>query len=685
MRVLFHFIYFSVSLLSIVHEGVAFAAPHQPRKIVVVSGATGRVGSRVIKNLLKKKDNVQVVALVRNATKAFAMFPNEKLTVLEADFANMSSLELKLSPFKNDQIRLFLACGNIPDQANLELNVARAVGDDCFCVKLSTAQPLIENSVYVGTVHYTIEEELRKMLGNRCVILRPNIFFQMFDPDEGGSLLGVNARDTKTCQHVFANSEISMIDADDVALCASTILLEDDPTLDHGSKVYELTGPEAIQLSDQISSSIASIRSCDFTIDPCTLEQQVNAAGMPTEAIDKISPFVNTIGSYNTVTDTVEKLTGQPAQSVSNFVRKNPRAFLPTAFLRLVASGRAKSFREAAKVIATSLDAEIDSLEDDEILVRVQAAGVNGGADTFSVTNASDDDKDFLLGNEGAGVVILVGKNVTRYSPGDTTVFLASGTYGEYVRVKEGRCALVPTESTATPTELSALRISALTALVALQRTCPVTSDDTVLITACCGGTGHFAVQVAKAAGSIVIGTVGSTTKVGYATDLGVDRVIDLSKEELGDVLKKEYPQGIDIVYDGVGGPLLGAAFENLNEGGRILVVGSISQYPHNQKEEVRPHNIEGLGDIMDIFRSGQTVELEKSKKIIGNIWGDIFRSADMGVYRDRVFELNSKGKLQVLLDPEKVFVGIESVCDAVDHMLSRNSIGKVCVQMSDK
>jgi len=218
---------------------------------------------------------------------------------------------------------------------------------------------------------------------------------------------------------------------------------------------------------------------------------------------------------------------------------------------------------------------------------------------------------------------------------------------------------------------------------VALERTCPVKSGDLVLITASCGGTGHFAVQIAKLAGATVIGTVGSTAKAQYARDLGVDRVVDLSKENLGDVLRNEYPQGVDIAYEGVGGPLLGAAHDNLAEGGRILVVGSISQYPHNRKEEMESHNIEGMGDIMDVFRSGNTVDLDGGRKIIGNVWGDLFASGEMSLYRDRVFELHAEGKLRVLLDPGHEFVGVDSVCDAVDHMLNRGSVGKVCVTIS--
>jgi len=115
-------------------------------------------------------------------------------------------------------------------------------------------------------------------------------------------------------------------------------------------------------------------------------------------------------------------------------------------------------------------------------------------------------------------------------------------------------------------------------------------------------------------------------------------------------------------------------------------VVGSISQYPHNRAEaeaEVEGHGIDGLEDAMDIFRAGKTVDLAGGRKVIGNVWGDLFKSGEMGTYRDRVFELFREGKLRALVDPVP-FRGVGSVCDAVEHMLSRKSIGKVCVTIPE-
>lgn len=69
-------------------------------------------------------------------------------------------------------------------------------------------------------------------------------------------------------------------------------------------------------------------------------------------------------------------------------------------------------------------------------------------------------------------------------------------------------------------------------------------SGDTVLVTAAAGGTGQFAVQLAKLAGCHVIGTCGSQSKADLLSRLNCDRVINYNNESVSDVLKAEYPQG---------------------------------------------------------------------------------------------------------------------------------------------
>ena len=76
-----------------------------------------------------------------------------------------------------------------------------------------------------------------------------------------------------------------------------------------------------------------------------------------------------------------------------------------------------------------------------------------------------------------------------------------------------------------------------------------------------------------------MIGTCGSEDKVAFLKDIGCNRVINYKKEDVATVLKKEYPQGVDVVYECVGGKMLEAAVNSLAVHGKIIVIGMISGY----------------------------------------------------------------------------------------------------------
>ncbi|KAF1326239.1 alcohol dehydrogenase, partial [Globisporangium splendens] len=97
---------------------------------------------------------------------------------------------------------------------------------------------------------------------------------------------------------------------------------------------------------------------------------------------------------------------------------------------------------------------------------------------------------------------------------------------------------------------------------------------ETILVTA--GDTVQFVVQLAKLAGNHAIGTCNSDEKVEILESLGCDRVI---KEDVNAMLKTEYPNGFDIVFETVGGDMFKAAVENIATQRHIIVFGFISGY----------------------------------------------------------------------------------------------------------
>jgi NADPH2:quinone reductase len=97
-------------------------------------------------------------------------------------------------------------------------------------------------------------------------------------------------------------------------------------------------------------------------------------------------------------------------------------------------------------------------------------------------------------------------------------------------------------------------------------------SGDTVLIHACVGGVGGFAVQIAKIAGARVIGTTRAVNHA-HARDLGADVVIDYTAQDLREAVRKEVPGGVEIAFDTVGGEVQMRSGECVKKGGVLVSI----------------------------------------------------------------------------------------------------------------
>ena len=175
----------------------------------------------------------------------------------------------------------------------------------------------------------------------------------------------------------------------------------------------------------------------------------------------------------------------------------------------------------------------------DEVLVRVQAAGVHIGdwhvmvgrpylmrAAGFGVRGP----KARVRGMDVAGTVVAVGADVTRFRPGDEVFGSCDGSFAEYATARESTLAAKPAglsfeQAAVVPT-------SGCTALQALRDAERIEPGQRILIIGASGGVGLFAVQIAKALGAEVTG-VCSTAKVGLVHSVGADRVLDYTSGDL--------------------------------------------------------------------------------------------------------------------------------------------------------
>ncbi len=208
---------------------------------------------------------------------------------------------------------------------------------------------------------------------------------------------------------------------------------------------------------------------------------------------------------------------------------------------------------------------------DDEVLVRVHAASLAAG-DYFGMRGVPfpirmyvgfpKPKKDYVVGVDLAGRVEAVGKNVTRFKPGDEVFGECSRACAEYTCAKEDQ--LVPKPHNLTFEQAAAVPTSALAALQALRDHGKVQPGQKVLINGASGGVGTFAVQIAKVLGAEVTG-VCSTGNVDMVRSIGADHVIDYTKED--------FTQGeprYDLILDNV-------ASHSFAEYRRVLEPGGLS------------------------------------------------------------------------------------------------------------
>lgn len=219
---------------------------------------------------------------------------------------------------------------------------------------------------------------------------------------------------------------------------------------------------------------------------------------------------------------------------------------------------------------------EIDkpTARDTEVLVKVHAARANpldwhmmrGEPYVIRAMAGLRKPRDIRFGRDLAGRVEAIGKNVTRFAPGDEVFGVADGAFAEYVCADENKLARKPSNITFEQT--AAVPIAALTALQALRDSGKIQPGQKVLINGASGGVGTFAIQIAKAFGAKVTG-VCSTRNLEFVRSIGADHVIDYTAEDF----TKSDPR-YDIIIDCSANHSLSALRRTLNPKGTYVPIG---------------------------------------------------------------------------------------------------------------
>lgn len=218
---------------------------------------------------------------------------------------------------------------------------------------------------------------------------------------------------------------------------------------------------------------------------------------------------------------------------------------------------------------------------DDEILVRVKAAAVNpldwhsaaGWPYIMRLSNGLGTPSDPSTGVDFAGSVESIGKQVTKFKPGDEVFGGRNGAFAEYVVVREAR-AVTHKPANVTFEQAAAMPVAAVTALQALRDHAQVKAGQRVLINGASGGVGTYAVQIAKSLGAEVTG-VCSTRNVELVRSLGADHVVDYKKENFTSA-----NQRYDVIIDNVGNHSPLALRDALEPKGIVVIVGAPKDGP---------------------------------------------------------------------------------------------------------
>ena len=234
------------------------------------------------------------------------------------DFADRASLDRALEGID----RVFLACGNVPGQVELEcaaIDAARAAGVQRV-VKLSGPRPADDSPIPFERWHAEIE---RHLIGSGIpwVLLRPCTYMTNL-------LMHADAvRHTGRLMAPAGAAEIAFVDPRDVAACAAAALAEDG----HAGSAYALTGPEAItfeRIARELSAATGRPVSYVDVPEPAARQGMVEA-GLPEPVADAILAVfaVQRTGAMARTSETVLALTGRGPRSVERFARDHAALF----------------------------------------------------------------------------------------------------------------------------------------------------------------------------------------------------------------------------------------------------------------------------------------------------------------------------------------------------------------------
>ncbi len=222
----------------------------------------------------------------------------------------------------------------------------------------------------------------------------------------------------------------------------------------------------------------------------------------------------------------------------------------------------------------------VPELRPGTVLVRNRVIAINYG-DTFFIRGT------YLVkpkvpdtpGMEASGVIAAVAPDVKALKPGMRVAYIGMGAYAEYTLIRASRVMPIPDDMDFE--QAASFPIAVLTAWHMLHTCNDTKAEDTVIVHSAAGGVGIAAVQIAKAVGARVIGTVSSDDKFEMVRKFGADFVINYETQDFSEeAMKITAGRGVDLILDAVGKPTFEKGLKCLAPLGHMILYGRAGGAP---------------------------------------------------------------------------------------------------------
>jgi NADPH:quinone reductase-like Zn-dependent oxidoreductase len=295
------------------------------------------------------------------------------------------------------------------------------------------------------------------------------------------------------------------------------------------------------------------------------------------------------------------------------------------------------------------------------VKVRVKAAGLNF-PDTLIIEGKYQlkPTMPFSPGGEMSGEVMEVGEKVTRFKPGDRVAGLTGyGAFAEEVIVPEQN--ILPIPESMSDEKAAAFSMVYGTSYYALKQRANIQPGETLLVLGASGGVGLATIELGKAMGAKVIAAASTAEKLAVAKEAGADELINYTEEPLKEAVKKlTNSNGVDVVYDPVGGDFTEQALRAMAWNGRHLIIGFAA------------------GDIPKIPAN---LALLKGCSVIGVFWGSFTQREPENSAKNmmELLQMYSEGKIDPKISQVFEFEDYEK---ALGALTGRTATGKIVLKV---